>query len=231
MIKGILIDLDNTLYSYDICHQAGLQSSFEELKHTIKNLSFSEFKNKYQNIQNELKFKLTNTASSHHRLLYFQHVLENLDTFSAKLSLDLFNSYWNSFYKEMTLFEGVLDFLKNSKLKNIPLIIVTDMVAQTQFEKLYKLGIDQFISAVVTSEEAGVEKPNEKIFNIALSKMNLNAKNVIMIGDSYEKDIMGAKNLGIHAYWLDIDKNFTNDYDIANVSVCSSFKEINELIK
>lgn len=131
----------------------------------------------------------------------------------------------------MTLFEGVLDFLKNSKLKNIPLIIVTDMVAQTQFEKLSKLGIDQFISAVVTSEEAGVEKPNKKIFNIALTKMNLKAKNVIMIGDSYEKDIMGAKKLGIHAYWLDIDKNFTNDYDITNVSVCSSFKEINELIK
>ncbi len=231
MIKGILIDLDNTLYSYDQCHEAGLLSSFVELQKELTDLDFAQFKIKYQDIQKELKSKLPDTASCHHRLLYFQYILEHFNFWSSQACLNLFNSYWDSFFDNMTLFEGALNFLKKAKSKKIPIVIVTDMIAHTQFKKILKLEIDQYISAVVSSEEVGIEKPDEKMFRTALLKINCQANDVIMIGDSFDKDILGAKNAGIKSFWFDATKNFPNNKNLSGITLCSNFRELNDLIK
>ena len=68
-----------------------------------------------------------------------------------------------------------------------------------QAKKLHSLKLDQFIDYLVTSEEALFEKPHSAIFELAINKMNLNKNDVIMIGDSYDKDIVGAKNAGIRS--------------------------------
>ena len=74
------------------------------------------------------------------------------------------------------------------------------MQAHIQIKKLEKLNADKFIDFLVTSEEVGFEKPNKEIFELALKKMNLEKDQVIMIGDSLEKDVIGAKNFGIKGY-------------------------------
>ena len=51
-------------------------------------------------------------------------------------------------------------------------------------------------------EEAGIEKPNKLIFNLSLEKIKLQYKDVIMVGDSFSKDIKGAKELGIKSYLI-----------------------------
>ena len=68
-----------------------------------------------------------------------------------------------------------------------------------QAKKLHALKLDKFIDFLVTSEEALFEKPHSAIYELAINKMNLNKNDVIMIGDSYDKDIVGAKNAGIRS--------------------------------
>ena len=70
-----------------------------------------------------------------------------------------------------------------------------------KLEKMNTLGLINFLA---TSEEAGREKPHIEIFNLALSKMKLKANDVIMIGDSYKKDILGARNAGIESVHLQV---------------------------
>ena len=64
---------------------------------------------------------------------------------------------------------------------NIPICCVTDLTSQIQFRKIVKLKLEDKINFIVTSEEAGIEKPNKKIFDLALEKINLKYDEAIMI--------------------------------------------------
>ena len=77
------------------------------------------------------------------------------------------------------------------------------MQSRFQIEKLSSLGVLENIQFLVTSEEAGQEKPNSAIFRLALKKLNMVPREVIMIGDSFDKDVLGALRLGIPAYLLE----------------------------
>ena len=81
------------------------------------------------------------------------------------------------------------------------------MQAHFQVQKLQKLKVDHLIDYLVTSEEAGKEKPHSEIFLLALAKLDLQINNVIMIGDNQIKDIEGAEKLGIKAYQVNLNGN------------------------
>ena len=69
--------------------------------------------------------------------------------------------------------------------------------------KLFSIDPDATLfSSLVTSEEVGVEKPGEQGFALALRKMGLSAKGVLMVGDHFEKDVVGASKLGFRTWWI-----------------------------
>ena len=56
-----------------------------------------------------------------------------------------------------------------------------------------------YFSTVTDSESGGVKKPNPLIFEKALRDANCEPSRAVMIGDSYEADILGALQVGMHA--------------------------------
>lgn len=64
------------------------------------------------------------------------------------------------------------------------------------------LQIDSYLQGVTISNEVGYRKPHEKIFRTALASLGCEAKDSVMIGDSFTEDIVGAKGVGIHAFLL-----------------------------
>jgi len=140
-------------------------------------------------------------------------------------SLSLYQYYWNIFIDSISLNEGVLEFLEKNQDKKI--VWVTDLTADVQYLKIHRLGLTNFVSQIVTSEEAGVEKPASKMFDLALEKIGLKASEVCMIGDSYEKDIKGALNKGIKPFWF--TNKATESID-SKVTTFSSFVELQTLI-
>ena len=68
--------------------------------------------------------------------------------------------------------------------------------------RLKKIKFERYIDFLATSEEAGAEKPNKAIFQLALKKMQLTKKKVVMIGDNFKKDIKGAESFGIQAIYF-----------------------------
>jgi putative hydrolase of the HAD superfamily len=115
-------------------------------------------------------------------------------------SLFLEEVYWDAFMGEMQLREGVRQFIDECRKHGIILCIITDLTASIQFRKIRRLGLSGLFDFVVTSEEAGVEKPDPLIFSYALEKMGLHPKDVVMIGDDSKKDIDGARNHNIRAF-------------------------------
>jgi putative hydrolase of the HAD superfamily len=198
-IKGILLDLDNTLYSYDNCHAHAIDNIKVYLKNNY-NISSEKFEKLYKQSRQRVNIDLNTQGSSHSRLLYFQKLTEDIfDKTKFDLILILKEIYWEAFFKEMILLENVLDFFKECKNNKLKICIVTDLTVEIQLKKLKKLNIEEYIDFLVTSEEAGVEKPHPYIFKLALEKLKLNENEVIMIGDNDKKDILGAENLSIQS--------------------------------
>ncbi len=69
-------------------------------------------------------------------------------------------------------------------------------------ERLKGYGILKYIALVVASGEEGVEKPDKRIFEIALQKSRCLPQNTVMIGDRIDNDILPANLLGMHTIWI-----------------------------
>ena len=91
------------------------------------------------------------------------------------------------------LFDDVKDALDDIRLLGIPAAIVTDLTSQIQFRKIVYFGLDHYFDCIVTSEEAGFDKPHKAPFDMALSKMNPKGDRIWMIGDNPENDIRGSR--------------------------------------
>ncbi len=67
---------------------------------------------------------------------------------------------------------------------------------------LEDLGLAGQLDTVTYSFEAGAEKPHPKIFKTALARAGATPERVLMVGDSYPADYLGARNAGLHAVLL-----------------------------
>ena len=224
MIEGILIDLDNTLYAYAPAHTA----AWERTMHVAEQeLQLPDFDKTACAAREQIHRQLAGTAASHNRLLYFQRALELAGCSSVVKAKKLYDTYWDCFLEQMQLFPGVLDFLRANQHRKI--CVLTDLTAWIQYRKLIHLQITPYVHELVSSEEAGVEKPDGRMFELALQKLKLPPEKVCMIGDSYERDIQGALRAGIKPYWkIPADKQPA----VADpVVVFHSFEELAEKIK
>jgi putative hydrolase of the HAD superfamily len=208
--KGIIFDLDNTLYSYDICHDKSIQTVFDYLQ---TNYTITQISHIYDKIKTSLKYDLDYTASSHNKSIFFKNLLEYY-----RIDLSILQTiqtlYWTTFLENIKLFEGVREFIKWNREIGIKIGILTDYETEYQIQKLHKLDILGYIDVIVTSEEVGIEKPSTHMFQTILHKMKLAPDEIIMIGDNYEKDIKGANNMNIRSYWFtdDIQKKQTQSF-------------------
>lgn len=189
----VLFDLDNTLFPYEPAHLKALNTVKIKVSKNF-NLKVQTFDEAFNNAKELTKAQLGNTAASHSRLLYFQKMLELLGLGSQVLfALDLEQTYWRTFLANANLFSDAKNFLDDLRLNNIPTAIVTDLTTQIQFRKMIYFGLDHYFDCIVTSEEAGQEKPHAAPFLMALKKMQPKGSNIWMIGDNPNKDIGGAK--------------------------------------
>jgi len=190
----VLFDLDNTLYSYEPAHVSALDAVKTKVTKNF-NLNEQTFNDAFEKAKELTKNQLRNTAASHSRLLYMQKMLELLGLGSQVLfALDLEQTYWRTFLANATLFSSAKDFLDDLRLNSIPTAIVTDLTAQVQFRKIIYFGLDHYFDCIVTSEEAGQEKPHAAPFKLALEKLQPKGQAIWMVGDNPKKDIGGAKS-------------------------------------
>lgn len=195
-IRAVLLDLDNTCYQYDPCHRA----AFAALEQAVTELTgpLLDFSTRYQAAQKTVKARIPDHGASHSRALYIQTLLEQAgvaDTITPVPALEAV--YWETFMDTMQPTPGLHDFLADCKKSGTTVVVVSDLTVTIQCHKIAKLGLAPWLTYLVSSEEAGFEKPHKAPFELGLSKTGCAAEAAVMIGDSVEKDIEGAAALGI----------------------------------
>jgi putative hydrolase of the HAD superfamily len=199
-LKGILCDLDDTLYAYEPCNKEGY-AAVRNL--TVENFGIpgKAFDEYWKQGRQAVHEDLAQFAAGHSRLLYAQKALEKYFGHThPEFTLLAEETYWSAFLDTMEWDSEALAFLEKAKQAGLDVCIVTDLTAQIQHRKWLKLDLGRYVRYMVTSEEAGYEKPHPAIYNLALQKLGVHAGEVIMIGDSLKKDVQGAEALGIRAY-------------------------------
>lgn len=224
MIKAVVFDLDNTLYAYDPLDQEAGQR-VQDFTCRMLGISKDRYQEAYQFGRAETKRKLGNVASSHNRLLYFQKTLEYMKVKPMPLSLQMYEMYWGTFLEKMQLFPGVRSLIDSLCEKGIMIAVCTDLTAHIQHRKLIALGLSDDIFCLVTSEEAGREKPASEMFALCLEKLGLPAEEVCYIGDNYSKDIVGAKACGMKAIWFHPEKPAGQQYREIEETLLSEISE------
>lgn len=196
MIKAVVFDLDNTIYNYDECHIVAMKQ-LEEYVCDKYGLNKVDFRKNFELAKDEVKKLLGNTGASHNRMLYMQIFLEKINQSPVEDALELYDIYWSAMLEKMTPFKYVMPLMKQLKHRKIEIGILTDLTAHIQHRKIKKLCITEYIDAIVTSEEAGAEKPSSIAFSRIIQKLHCNPEEILMIGDSQKKDIDGAVNVGM----------------------------------
>ena len=191
----VLMDLDNTLYPYAPSHIAGTAAA-RDLAQAMLNLGADDFARCFADARTEIKARLGDQAASHHRLLYFQRTLERAGLATRPMeALQLEQAYWRAYLDSMRLFPGVIDFMDDLRLADVPVILVTDLTAEIQLRKLLTLELDGRFDFVVTSEESGHDKPHPASFELAIAKLGGVEGPIWMIGDNHHCDLVGAKTV------------------------------------
>ncbi len=68
--------------------------------------------------------------------------------------------------------------------------------------RMKQYGISQYLDLIIASAEEGIEKPDLRIFELALKQADCLPENVVMIGDRLDNDIAPAKRMGIKTIWI-----------------------------
>ncbi|MFQ6092355.1 MAG: HAD family hydrolase [bacterium] len=95
--------------------------------------------------------------------------------------------------------QGVLRTLRGSRLH---IGLISDIDHDFMIDQLTRLSIIDLFDSLTCSEEAGVWKPDPRIFELALSKAGCTGPEAIHIGDNLERDIKGAKHMGMTTVWF-----------------------------
>ena len=99
---------------------------------------------------------------------------------------------------QWVLYEDVIPTLEALKKRGLKLGIISNISIG-----IGRAGLEEILDIVVSANDIGVGKPDAKIFLEALHQANLNASEVIYVGDQYEVDVVGAQMIGIKAILID----------------------------
>ena len=203
--KDVFFDLDHTLWDFD----KNSKYTFKKILNDNKiNIDLDDFLATYIPINSNYWSLYRENNISKNKLRYGRLI----DTFKAldrDVSTEIISKLSNDYIKHLSSFnfliDGTISILKylNGRYK---LHIITNGFQEVQNLKLINSGIDNFFDTITNSEMAGVKKPNEKIFQLAINKAKTDFDSSIMIGDNLEADIQGALNVGMNAILFNYHK-------------------------
>ncbi|GLT20054.1 dUMP phosphatase [Vibrio zhanjiangensis] len=217
----VLFDADETLFHFDAFK--GMQLMFSRFGVDFTYKDYTE----YQEVNKPLWVAYQNGSIDAQELKHsrFFQWSEKL----GKTTIELNSAFLNAMADICTLLPGAKELIR-VLFGRAKLGIITNGFTELQAVRLERTGMREFFDQVIISEQVGVAKPDSKIFNYALEKMENPCKSkVLMVGDTLHSDILGGMNCGIETCWLNRN-NETKEAGIEPTYTVTSLFELKKLL-
>lgn len=182
LVRGVIFDLDDTLYS----EKEYVRSGYKKIADYLG--------------REDAKEKLW---------LYFEDGKRAIDEYLSEIGEEDKKSECLNIYRQQMpdihLYDGVEDLIKDLKNKGIKVGIITDGRPEGQRNKLKALGLDSMVDDVIITDELGgiqFRKPCDIAFRIMTTRWRLNPADVVYIGDNAAKDFQACRQLGMKSLWF-----------------------------
>lgn len=203
--RHLFFDLDHTLWDFDANAKLTLTDLYYE--HDLQKAGVTDFERFYSSYlaHNERLWERYRTGQIKAEELRWKRMWNALMEFmiaDEALARKLGLRFLDLLPTRNILFPDTITTLQYLQDKGYKLHLITNGFEETQHSKLKNSGISKFFAEVITSEGSNSIKPKKEIFEYALKKAGAPLHHSIMIGDSIEVDILGAKNAGMDQVYV-----------------------------
>ncbi len=186
MIKAVLFDLDNTLIDFMKMKKMCIEAASSAMADSGLKMSKEE-------IEKELYKVYDRYGIEYERV--FQKFLKTKGRIDYKILASAIIAYRKVKASFLTPYPGVEKTLLKLKEKRLKLGIITDAPKLNAWMRLVSLGITEYFDIVICSGKN--KKPHSLPFRKALKSLDVKAEEALMVGDWPERDVLGAKKIGM----------------------------------
>jgi putative hydrolase of the HAD superfamily len=215
MIKAVVFDLDNTLVDFMAMKRQAVDASIAAMRDAGLKLPPEEIRQRIDAIYKQ-------------KGIEFQNVFDQLlfDEFS-KIDYKILSSgviaYRRAREAALVPYPHVYMTLMELTKMQLKLAVVSDAPAREAWLRLCYLNLHHIFDVVVTFDDTGERKPAPGPFKKALEKLEVKAGESLMIGDWAERDMIGAKQVGMKTVFAKYGDTFGTvhshaDYDVDDIS-------------
>lgn len=202
-IKGIIFDYGGTIDTNGIHWGEFIWEQYQEVGIDITRDIYREA---YVHGERFLaKHPVIEPTDTFHTLLrkkiaiHFDFLREKLTEkrFSDETAIAIADGCYNKIKNTLATTCAIVEKLSD----RYPLVLVTNFYGNMPVV-LKEFNLSKYFKAIVESSVVGLRKPDPALFALGVKELNLNPEDIVVIGDSYRKDIFPASTLGCRTVWL-----------------------------
>ena len=217
-VRVVLFDLDDTLYDHSY-HITSAITALRKKHAFLQNYPLEYLTQLSHKLLEEVHSRLLKGEISLQdaRRIRWQRFLEEFRQEENYDPITFGAFYLNAYYESERVVPGTFELLKTLR-EDFSIGIISNNLLAEQIEKMKRLGISEYIDFFAISEEVGAAKPHRKIFDVAIERSKFSTAEAVLIGDSWENDVLGALNVGIRPIWLNRNGMASPDPRIAEIA-------------
>lgn len=197
---GLVFDVDDTLYEQIAPFENAYKSLFDMDIDMEKFYILSRY---YSDVKFEASRNGDMTMDEYH-IYRIQEAAKDLGVYlTGEQALSMQREYKKN-QQKLQMSNITKSILELAKENNVKLGIITNGPSEHQWSKITALGVESWINRenIIVSGDYGINKPDDRIFEIMKEKLQLPNDSLYYIGDSIENDVVGANNAGWKSIWI-----------------------------
>ncbi|ULB34600.1 MULTISPECIES: YjjG family noncanonical pyrimidine nucleotidase [Proteiniphilum] len=201
--KNLFIDLDDTLWDIHINGKECLEEIYHDYGYNRFYLTFNEYYDVYMPSNNHLwsMYRKGNIKKDQLIVERFLVPLREFGIDDPEYAKRVSDDFLERTTRKTRLIDGTIDLLEYLKPR-YRMHILSNGFREVQYKKIENSGLRPYFDKIILSEDAGINKPHVGMFTHALTNTNSRRDQTVMIGDSWEADIVGAYNSCIDQIWF-----------------------------